>query len=395
MILRHFVLWDSFSIPHIDSGVIFMDKDSSRFLQQLCDVPAPSGFEFPAIRLMKDFAKDHCDRVYTDKLGNTMFEKVGKENGPTVLLAGHADECGFIITGITPQGFLAFSQLGGWFDQVLLGQRVLVHTREGNVPGVIACKPPHLMEPEDVKKVVTKDKMFIDIGASNKEEAQAMGARLGDAATPDSKFYTIRKQAFKEGKPSGKRTIAFGKAFDNRLGAFAVVEVLKMLDKGNISHPNRLVTAATVQEEVGTRGAKTVSASVRPDVAIVLDVDIAGDVPGIDPLQAPARMGEGISITVYDGTMIPNQPLKELAISICEKKKIPFQLAYVIRGGTDGASIHTSLTGVPTIAIGVPVRHIHSHVGAFDMADMDSCMKLVVELVKALDLKTVNSLTEI
>jgi len=106
-------------------------------------------------------------------------------------------------------------------------------------------------------------------------------------------------------------------------------------------------------------------------------------------------MGEGVSITVYDGTMIPNQPLKELVISICEKRKIPHQLAYVIRGGTDGGLIHTSLTGVPTIVIGVPTRHIHSHVGLFDTADMEACMKLIVELVKVLDRKTVDSLTAI
>jgi putative aminopeptidase FrvX len=138
---------------------------------------------------------------------------------------------------------------------------------------------------------------------------------------------------------------------------------------------------------VGLRGAKTVTASVQPDVAIVLDVDIAGDVLGIDPLQAPTRMGEGVSITVYDRSMIPNQPLKELVIGLCEKK-IPHQLAYVVRGGTDGGFIHTAMTGMST-------RHIHSHIGAFHLKDLESCMKLVVELVKVLDRKTVDSLTKI
>ena len=372
-----------------------MENDSLRFLQELCDIPGPPGFEANVSRMMKEYAEQYCDRVYTDKLGNMMFEKVDREDGPTVLVAGHVDECGFIITGVNPQGYLTFSQLGGWFDQVLLGQRVVVHTRKGDLRGVIACKPPHLMEPEEAKKVVTKDKRHLDVGACNKDEAEAMGVRLCDAATPDSKFYTVEKQAFRDGKPAGKRTIAFGKAFDDRLGAFAAVELLRTLAEGKVKHPNRLISAATVQEEVGTRGARTVAASTNPDVAIVLDVDIAGDVPGIDPLQAPARMGEGISITVYDGTMIPNQPLKELVISICEKKKIPYQLAYVLRGGSDGALIHTSLTGVPTIVIGVPTRHIHSHVGAFDMKDLDSCMRLMVELVKALDRRKVGSLTEI
>ncbi|MDD1772746.1 MAG: M42 family metallopeptidase [Methanomassiliicoccales archaeon] len=372
-----------------------MDKSSLRFMQELCDAPGAPGFEAGVSKLIRDYASSYADKVYYDKLGNMMFEKVGKEDGPTVLLAGHVDECGFIITGINPLGYLSFNQLGGWFDQVLLGHRVLVHTAKGDLNGVVACKPPHLMDAEEAKKVVVKDKMFIDIGASSKDEAQAMGVRLGDSVTPDSKFSTMEKESFKDGKRTGKRTLAFGKAFDDRIGVFSAVELLKDIKKGKMAHPNRIISAATVQEEVGSRGAKTVSASTRPDVAIILDVDIAGDVPGIDPLQAPARMGEGVSITVFDGLMIPNQPLKELVIGICEKKKIPYQLGYVARGGTDGAFIHTAMTGVPTIAIGVPVRHIHSHVGIFDMTDLDACSRLLVELVKALDRKTVESLTRI
>ncbi|MCX6651030.1 MAG: M42 family metallopeptidase [Methanomassiliicoccales archaeon] len=372
-----------------------MDKESLKFLQELCDIPGAPGYEADASKLVKRYVEGYCDKVYNDNMGNMMFEKVGAKDGPIVLVAGHIDECGFIITGVNPQGYLSFSQLGGWFDQVLLGQRLLVHTNKGELRGVIACKPVHLMDPEEAKKVVVKDMMFIDIGASNKEEAQAMGVRLGDAATPDSRFHTMVKEAYKDGKPAGKRTIAFGKAFDDRLGVFTAVELVKEIKKKKVQHPNHLVSAATVQEEVGSRGAKTVSASVKPDVAIILDVDIAGDVPGIDPLQAPAKMGEGVAVTVFDGMMIPNLPLKELVISTCEKKKIPYQLAYVVRGGTDGAFIHTSLAGIPTVAIGVPTRHIHSHVGAFDMKDLEDCQRLALELVKALDRKTVDSLTRI
>jgi endoglucanase len=371
-----------------------MDKESLKFLQELCDIAGPPGFEAEASKLVKRYVEGYCDKVYNDNMGNMMFEKVGRKDGPTVLIAGHIDECGFIITGINPQGYLSFSQLGGWFNQVLLGHRVLVHTNKGVLNGVIACKPPHLMDAEEIKKVVTKDKMFIDVGAANKEEAQALGVRLGDAVTPESLFRTMVKESYKDGKPAGKRKLAFGKAFDDRLGVFTAVELIKEIKKGKVDHPNRLVSAATVQEEVGARGAKTVSATVRPDVAIILDVDIAGDVPGIDPLQAPAKMGEGVAITVFDGTMIPNLPLKELTISICEKKKIPYQLAYVVGGGTDGAFIHTSLSGIPTVAIGVPTRHIHSHVGIFDMKDLEDCQRLALELVKALDRKTVDSLTK-
>ena len=373
---------------------IIMDKRSLKFIEVLCNASGPSGFERETALLCKEYASGFADRVYNDNIGNLMFEKNGGD-GPTVLFAAHMDECGFILTGIESHGYLTFNQLGGWFDQVLLGQRVIVMSRKGHLNGVIACKPPHLMESEEIKKVVTKDKMFIDIGCANKEEAEECGARLGDCVVPDSRFHWFTKTAFKDGKKAGSRTLAMGKAFDDRLGVCTILDLLKTLKEGKIEHPNKVVSACTVQEEVGTRGAKTVANSVRPDVAIVVDVDIAGDVPGIDPILAPAKMGGGPAVTIWDGGMIPNQPLKELVFKVCEKKKIPYQLSYVKGGSTDGMAIHVANTGVPTIAVGIPVRHIHSHVGVFDLQDQENANKLCVELVKALDRETVESLTRI
>jgi endoglucanase len=251
------------------------------------------------------------------------------------------------------------------------------------------------MTKEEMKKVITKDKMFIDVGASNKDEVQAMGIRIGDAIVPESNFYRLTKKSFKEGKEVGERQIIFGKAFDNRVSAFMAAEVLRQIKSGMVHHPNRVVGASTVQEEVGARGAKTAAAYVKPDVAIVLDVDIAGDVPGIEPHQAPAKMGEGVAITVFDASMIPNQALKEMVVGICERNKIPYQLSHVAVGGTDAGPIHVSNIGIPSIAIGVPTRHIHSHVGVIDTADIDSTLKLVMELVKSLDRKAVEALTSI
>ena len=373
---------------------ISMDKRSLRLIEELSNAPGPSGFERDVARMCKEYASPFADRVYNDNIGNTMFEKNGEE-GPTVLFASHMDECGFIVTGIESHGYLTFNQLGGWFDQVLLGQRVIVMTNRGPLNGVIACKPPHLMDPEETKKVVTKDKMFIDLGCANKEEVEEFGVRLGDCIVPDSQFRWFTKTAFKDGKKLGKHTLAMGKAFDDRLGVCTVLDLVRSLKEGKMDHPNKVVAACTVQEEVGTRGAKTVANSVRPDVAIIVDVEIAGDVPGIDPIQAPARMGGGPAITVWDGGMIPNQPLKELVLSVCRKKKIPYQLSYVKGGSTDGMAIHVANTGVPTIAIGVPVRHIHSHVGVFDLQDQENMAKLCLELVKAMDRATVESLTKI
>ena len=372
-----------------------MDKKALKFFEELCNVPGPSGFEREVAVMLKEYVKEYSDSICNDNLGNLIFEKKGSRSDVTVMMAGHMDEVGFIITGINSMGYLAFNQLGGWFDQVLLGQKVIIHTKDGLLPGVISCKPPHLMDAEEIKKVVVKDKMFIDIGAANKEEAAAMGVRLGDCVVPDSKYRTQEKKVFKDGKEVGTRTLAWGKAFDNRYGAFVAAEVVRRLKEEKIKHANRVVGAGTTQEEVGTRGAKVVSATVKPDVAIVLDVELAGDEPGIDPLQAPMRMGEGVAITVFDGSMIPNQPLKELAISICQKKKIPYGLTFVARGGTDGGPIHTSNIGVPTIVIGVPTRHIHSHVSVIDLQDIEDSIVFCVELIKVLDKKTVDGLTAV
>jgi putative aminopeptidase FrvX len=345
------------------------------------------------IQLIKDYVKPYANKTYSDKMGNLFFEKIGREKGPSILIPGHVDEIGFLVTSINPLGFLTFNPLGGWFDQVLLGQRVQVMGSKGMVRGVIATKPPHIMDIEERKKVVTKEKMFIDVGASNKEEVQAMGVRIGDAIVPESNFFSVDKKAFKDGKETGQRQIIFGKAFDNRVSAFIAAEVVKRLTVEKVPHQNKVIGAATVQEEVGARGARTAANLVKPDVAIVLDVDIAGDVPGIEPHQAPARMGEGVAITVFDASMIPNQELKEIVIGLCEKNKIPYQLTHVAMGGTDGGPIHMSNIGIPSIAVGVPTRHIHSHVGVIDTTDIESTLRLVIELIKSLDMKTVEGLT--
>lgn len=372
-----------------------MDKESLKFLEELCNSLGPAGFEREATLVMKNYVQKWSDSVYSDRMGSLVFEKKGTSDSPTILLPGHIDEIGFIVTGINDKGYMTFYQLGGWFDQVLLGQRVIVMTKKGNLNGLIAAKPPHLMDEEERKKVVTKDKMFIDVGCSNKEEVEELGIRVGDAVVPDSSFRLMKKRSFKNGKFVGNRTLAFGKGFDDRIGAYIAAQAVRVLSEKKIEHPNKVVGAATVQEEVGLRGARTVANLVKPDVAIVLDVDIAGDVPGIEPQNAPAIMGDGVGITAYDASMIPNQALKELTIEVCERQRIPYQLTHILKGGTDAGVIHIGNVGCPSIVLGAAVRHIHSHVGIVDLADIDNCVKLVVELIKALDKERVESLVSV
>ena len=376
-----------------------MDDTALQYLKALSESFGPSGFERETLRLVKGYVEPFSDRVAQDKLGSVLFESTGRKEGPVILLPGHVDEVGFIISGINDKGFLTFNPLGGWFDQVLLGQRVIVRTQAGDCEGIIAAKPPHLLSAEERNKVVEKGKMFIDLGCSNKREAQEMGVRIGDPVVPRSSFSVVEKKVFdqKDGKEvaAGTMQLAMGKAFDDRVGAFVAGEVVRRLNQEKISHANRVVGAATVQEEVGLRGAGTAGWLAEPDVVITLETDISGDVPGIESHQAPAVMGKGPSILTYDSSMIPNQPLKELVIRTAEEHKIPYQLSSIARGGTDAGAIHKMRSGCPGIVVGVPTRHIHSHVGIMSLQDVDNCVELLVQVAGALDAETVEGLTRV
>ena len=373
-----------------------MDANALKFLGTLCDSFGPSGFEREATRIVKRYVADFVDEVSSDKLGSLFFKKQGAALEPVVLLPGHIDEVGFIVSGINKEGFLTFNPIGGWFDQVLLGQRVKVRTKEGYMLlGVIVAMPPHVLSPEERDKVVKKEKMFIDIGCSNEQEVKKLGVRMGDPIVPDSTFSTIQKTIFEEKEEKGVTTLAVGKGFDDRIGTFIAVEVLRRLRQEHIAHPNTVVGAATVQEEIGARGARTTAHLIKPDVCLTLEVEISGDVPGLEPSKAPAKMGKGPAIVTYDSSMIPNQALKEFVIEIAEQAKIPYQLSQVARGGTDAGIIHISNAGCPTIVLGVATRHIHSHVGILSLDDAEQCINLVIEVIKRLDLDTVNKFTEI
>ncbi len=376
-----------------------MDTKPLQFLEALSNAFGPSGFEREPLRLVRDYVAPFAASIRQDKMGSLLYDTPGSAESPIVLMAGHVDEIGFIVTGVHDKGFLNFTPLGGWFDQVLLGQRVVVRTRTGDREGVIAAKPPHLLSPSERNKVVEKSKMFIDIGCSNKKEAEAMGVRLGDPVSPLSRFSTFTKTVFsaENGKTeeAGTATLAIGKAFDDRIGAFVAVEVARRLAEEGIGHENHLVGAATVQEEVGARGALTSGWLAEPSVVFALESDISGDVPGIETHQAPAVMGKGPSILTYDASMIPNQGLKDLVIDTAEEHSIPYQLSSIARGGTDAGQIHKQRDGCPGLVIGVPTRHIHSHVGILSLDDVERCIELLMKVVPKLDKDTVAGFTSL
>ncbi len=316
-----------------------------------------------------------------DKMGSVICARQGSSEAPRVMLAGHMDEIGFMVQHITDEGFLKFVPLGGWWDQVLLGHRVLVETHQGDVIGVLGAKPPHILPSDERIKLVEKKDMYIDIGATSKEEAEAAGVRVGDPVVPFASFEVMA---------ISDRYLS--KAFDDRLGVALMVHALR--DLQDTAHPNTIYAVATTMEEVGLRGAKTSAEVVGPDVAIILEVDIAGDVPGIKPEEAAAKLGKGPSVLLLDARMIPNLKLRDFVVDTANELGINLQFSIMTGGATDGGMIHMHSVGVPTIVLGVATRHIHSHNSIVHRQDYDAARRLLVELLQRLDAETVAGFTE-
>lgn len=354
-----------------------MDQ-TEQLLQSLTEAHGVPGYETEVRTLLRQYMEP-LGTISQDKLGSLICTKSGA--GPTVMLAGHMDEIGFMVAHITKEGFLKFQQLGGWWDQVLLGHRVIIKTHKGDVTGVIGAKPPHLLPADERSKVVGKKDMYIDIGASSREEVAETGVRVGDPVVPYSEFAVL----------ANLKTY-MSKAFDNRIGCALVIDILRHFQTE--THPNSIVGVQTVMEEVGSRGAVTSVRAANPDVAIILESDIAGDVPGIEEDESSVKLGGGPSMMMFDARMIPNIKLRDLVAETAASLNIPLQFSVMAGGATDGAAIHLHKTGVPTVVLGVPARHIHSHSAIIHRDDYDRALQLVTAVVAKLDAATVENLTK-
>ncbi len=371
-----------------------------KILEELCNAFGPSGFEWETQGKLKKYVQPFADEILQDRTGTLIFTSKGDIEGPKIMIAGHMDEIGFQVSSITKDGYLKFHQLGGWWDQTLLSQKIVVRTSEGNlIPGIISAKPPHVLGAEERKEIVTKDNMFIDVGCSSKDEVEDLGIKIGDPMIPDAKFEIWKRARIKKKDDEilerKEVTLVAGKAFDDRIGVVIAAEVIRKIKEESIFHPNTIYGASTVQEEIGARGAKTSAQMIKPDIAIIVEVDIASDVPGIDEAKAPTKLGKGPSIMTYELAMIPNPRYKDFVIKTAEEIGIPLQLSLMPGGATDAGPIHTTELGCPGIVIGVPTRHIHAPNGIMDLEDVDKTAELILELIKRLDKETVEGFTKI
>lgn len=353
-----------------------MDR-TGQFLKDLVEAHGVSGFESDVAVVMQRYLKG-VGEFSRDRLGSFVCEKKGDPKGPRVMLAGHLDEVGFMVKSVSKDGFVKFLPLGGWWGHVVLGQRLIIKTRKGDVLGVVGSRPPHELRDEDRKKVLEIKDMYIDVGATvDWDVKKKLDIRPGDPIVPDSTYTTMANP-----------NLLLAKAWDNRMGCALAAEVAKRLV--GQKHPNTLFAVATVQEEVGLRGAQTSVTKVKPDVAFALDVGIAHDTPGT---EGDEKLGGGPLVTIYDATSIPNRPLLDLVVETAEKAKVPVQFESIERGGTDAGRFHMYGEGVPSISMGIAARYIHSHVSIIDRRDFDMTVKLLVALVKRLDRRTVERLS--
>ncbi|MBP2077378.1 M42 family metallopeptidase [Oceanobacillus polygoni] len=355
-----------------------LDETLTMF-KALTDANGIPGNEKEVRDVFESYIRPFADEITVDNLGSSIAKKVGEANGPKIMVAGHLDEIGFMVTRIDDKGFVYFQTVGGWWNQVMLAQRVTIMGSKGDVTGVIGSKPPHILSAEARKKPYEIKDMFIDIGASSKEEAAEFGVKPGDSVVPYFEFTPMKNEK-----------LLLAKAWDNRIGLAIAIEVLKRLK--DEEHPNVVYGVGTIQEEVGLRGAKTSAHAIQPDIGFAVDVGIAGDTPGIRESEADNKLGEGPQIVLYDASMVSHKGLRDLVVKTADEKDIPYQFTSIAGGGTDSGSIHLTGNGVPSLSITIATRYIHSHAGILHRDDFENAVKLIVEVIKKLDAQTVKEL---
>lgn len=335
-------------------------------LKELTDAHGVPGNESAVLKVMENHIAPLADQITYDHLGSLIAEKIGSSEGPRIMIAGHLDEIGFMVTKITENGYLRVEPLGFWWVQNMMAHKVKVITRKKELTGIVGFKFPDV---RNLKKTVEMKDMFIDIGAESKEQAEEFGVRPGDTVAPLSEFTVLENP---------KMMVA--KAWDNRIGCGAAIEVLRSLQ--GKKHDNTVYGVGTVQEEVGLRGAKTATAAISPDVMFAVDVTVADDAPGD---RSTAKMGKGPGIVLKDHAHIAHKGLRDYVISVAEKENIPYQVLTIENGGTDAGQAQFNGKGVPALSITIPTRYIHSHNGILHRDDFENTVKLITACIEGMN----------
>ena len=337
-----------------------------------------TGYEEEVAAALKEEMEGYYDEWSEDALGNQTFFRKGK-NDTKMLLCAHMDELGFMVSFVEDTGMVRFVPLGLHDDRMVIDQDLTIHTEKGDVQGITGGKPAHILTEEEKMKTMVIPSLFIDVGTSSREETEKLGVRAGDLISFNRAGYFLNGG-----------TVYTGKAVDDRSGIAIMVEVMRRLQKDGADNVS-VYAVGSVQEELGLRGAGVAAHRIKPDVALALDVTLAGGTPGFEPHEIPIKLGGGASIKLFDWSpglaMLGNAVPKKLSgalIKIAEENNIKYQREILMQAATDGWSISLAGDGVLTGVISIPSRYIHSAVGVVDLCDMEACVELIVQYVKSL-----------
>lgn len=349
-----------------------MNSETLQLFKTLTELPGAPGNEHQVRQFMRRELEKYSDEIIQDRLGSIFGVRKGE--GPKIMVAGHMDEVGFMVTQITKNGLLRFQPLGGWWNQVLLAQRVQVITDNGPVDGVISSIPPHNLSEEQRKKPMEIKNMLIDIGADDEEDAKRIGIKPGQSIVPVCPFTPMANE---------KKIMA--KAWDNRYGCGLSIELLKELKDVELKH--ELYSGATVQEEVGLRGAQSAANMIKPDLFFALDASPANDMTG--DKKEFGHLGKGALVRIFDRSMVTHRGMRDFVLDTAETHNIPYQY-FISQGGTDAGRVHISNNGVPSAVIGICSRYIHTSASIIHVDDYAAAKALLVELIKSIDQSTVD-----
>ena len=353
-----------------------MHKETIEMFRTLTELPGAPGNEHAVRNYMRGELGKYSDELIQDNLGGIFGVRKGPDNAPRIMVAGHMDEVGFMVSQITDNGMIRFQPLGGWWSQVLLAQRVQIITENGPVIGVIGSIPPHLLSDEVRKRPMDIKNMLIDIGADDKEDAKKIGIRPGQQIVPVTPFTPMAND---------KKILA--KAWDNRYGCGLAIELLKEVHGEDL--PNHLYSGANVLEEVGLRGAAAAATMIDPDLFFALDASPANDAAG--NRNEFGQLGKGTLLRIFDRSMVTHRGMREFILDMAETHQIPYQY-FISQGGTDAGRVHMSNEGVPSAVVGICSRYIHTSGSIIHTDDYAAAKELLVKLVKACDKTTVETI---
>jgi putative aminopeptidase FrvX len=349
-------------------------------LEKLSNAAGPPGAEEPVRAIMVPEMKQFATAPITyDGLGSAIGQQ--GSSGPRIMIDAHMDELGGMVRRVTPTGFLSMQMLGGWLDQALVDQRWIIIGSKGPVHAVTGIRDVHIITPPERTQVFSRDQLFLDVGAKNAAEVAAMGVSPGDPVVPDSPFLVM----------NGSKNY-LGKAWDDRIGCAVLLEAMRRT--AAMPHANTLLYVATTQEEVGLRGGRTASQTVKPDIGIAIEGGITGDAGGARPEESQVKLGAGPGMFLYDSSAIPNRKVVAFVRKTAAAANIPLQADLVQGYGDDSAEIQMNNGGTPTINLVVPVRYTHAHNGIVNRQDFDETVDLVVALLTHLDQATVTALRD-